>query len=124
MTSNPLALTERLGALDAELTSTLAAAETALRALAIHVVAEVPMVTGHVLGWGRENETWIVFVRDPRNPQRTPLLKAGRVQRTAAAFALASLLDAVVRAAEIATHETSLAIASAADFTARAGGGR
>lgn len=82
-------------------------------ALRLGVSAAVGLPNGKTLTYGRLDHDWCLYIADARAPDtRTPLLKASREDRLAAAGALVALVDALSETAARTTEDVKAVTAT------------
>jgi hypothetical protein len=80
--------------------------QSLIGALRLGVSAAVELPNGKTLAYGRLDHDWCLTIADARTPDtRTPLLKASREDRLAAAGALVALVDALSETAARTTAD-------------------
>jgi hypothetical protein len=96
------------------LNTELVKAEKTLIALAVIVSAEVPLDDGHLLGFGKKERDWILYVRADGIMQ--PLISMSRAVRTKAAHQLPALWVALTNETEAQVRQVNEAAQVAAEF--------
>jgi len=97
------------------LNAELVKAEKALVTLAVIVSAEVPLDDGHLLGFGKKERDWILYVRSSDGTMQ-PLLSMSRAVRTKAAHQLPALWVALTNETEAQVRQVNQAAQVAAEF--------
>ncbi len=112
-------LAGKLATVTEALNEALARAETALRGLSLGVTAMVPLIGSgdsctHQLWWAKDGAEWMLRVTGPGG-YSSPLRKASRQLRVAAAAALEPLVDRLCEAVVEQTAETEKALNAVED---------
>lgn len=96
------ALSARVNAETNRLNESLKEAQSLIGACRMGVTASVGLPNGKTLAYGRVGREWCLHIEDTQ----TPILRASREDRIAAAGALGALVDALSEAAARATSDT------------------